>query len=157
MMTLSRLLPATFLALLAHAALAGAASADNALFTFGEMRQLQALPQVAASRALTAEEANLYQNMEFYSFTVFESLVAANNATQSLHGKPLFCAPADTFGFHEDADIAALQAVLVDALLDLVKAAGAEPDRYDDRPASEVLLMALRAAYPCGDQITAMR
>ena len=95
--------------------------------------------------------------MEFYSFTVFESLVAANNATQSLHGKPLFCAPVGTFGFREDADIAALQAALVDELLNLIKAAGADPDHYDDRPASEVLLMALRAAYPCGDQITAMR
>lgn len=126
------------------------AKADPALFTFGEMVRLQALPERALESPLSEEEIILYQNMEFYTFTVFESLMAANIAVTTLHGEPLFCAPAGTFRFLEEGDIAALSLHVIDQLLDLTKKIGGPADRYDDRPASDVLLMGLRAAFPCG-------
>lgn len=127
------------------------AFADNALFSFGEMRQLQRLP--AAERPLSAREASLYQNMEFYTFTVLETLLAANNAALALQRMPLFCAPEGTFRFRNDGDIALLADRLTAEILELTGAIGADDDHYDDRPASEALLMALRAAFPCSHDI----
>lgn len=123
------------------------------LFSFGELRQLQTLPEQAKTRTLDGEEFLLYQNMEFYAFTAFESLLAANNAAMALGGPPLFCAPEGTFGFRDGADIAALLADLTDRLLALIVEVGADPEHYDRRPASEALLFALRAAFPCDEGI----
>jgi hypothetical protein len=128
---------------------AGTARADTAMFTFGEMVRLQALPLEAATRRLSGDEILLYRNMEFYVVTVFESLIAANNATTTLHDEPLFCAPASAFRFHEEGDIAGLAAYVVEELLGLTETIGGSPERYHERPASEVLLLALRAAFPC--------
>ncbi len=50
----------------------------------------------------------LYQNFEFYAYTVFESLQAANDAALLIHREPLFCAPEATFHFRKDGDIARL-------------------------------------------------
>lgn len=125
------------------------ARADNALFTFGEMRKLQGLPREAAEREVSAQELLLYQNMEFYLYTVFESLLAANNAALMLHDEPLFCAPATAFRFRDEADITGLGAFVTEELLELTKEIGTTPERYHDRPASEVILLALRAGFPC--------
>lgn len=125
------------------------ARADNALFTFGEMRKLQELPLEAKRREISDQELLLYQNMEFYLYTVFESLLAANNAARTLHDEPLFCAPATAFRFRDEADITGLGAFVVEELLELTKEVGTTPERYHDRPASEVILLALRAGFPC--------
>ena len=129
------------------------AQADAALFTFGEMVRLHDLPQRAASTAPSDEDIILYQNMEFYTFTVFETLMAANSVVAALKGEPIFCAPAGTFSFKQEGDITALSLHVIEELLVLIKEAGAAADRYDDRPASDVLLMGLRAAYPCADDM----
>lgn len=126
------------------------AHADQALFSFGEMRELQRLP--AAGGTMSAQELNLYRNMEFYAFTVFETLLAANNAALALQRTPLFCAPEGTFRFAGDGDIAALAGRLTAKLVDMIDAIGAD-HLYDDRPASEALLMALRATFPCDGEI----
>lgn len=123
--------------------------ADNALFTFGEMRQLQDLQPESATREVAGEELVLYRNMEFYLYTVFESLLAANNAALALHEKPLFCAPPAAFRFRDESDVTGLAAFVTEELLALTKEIGTEPERYDDRPASEVILLALRAGFPC--------
>lgn len=130
-----------------------AGHASEPLFSFGEMRQLQTLPDQTKERVLGEEELLLYQNMEFYSFTAFEALLAANNAALALGGPPLFCAPAGTFAFHDGADIAALLAELTENLLALIAEVGAREDHYDRRPASETLLFALRATFPCDGPI----
>ncbi|MDX1541076.1 MAG: hypothetical protein R3349_06695 [Geminicoccaceae bacterium] len=121
------------------------------LFSFGEMRELQTLPDQAGSRSLAEDELILYQNMEFYAFTTFEALLAANNAVMAVGAPPLFCAPEGTFRFRDGADIAVLLAELTDGLLSLVKEVGATEEHYDQRPASEALLFALRAVFPCDD------
>jgi hypothetical protein len=127
------------------------AFADSALFSFGEMRQLQQLP--ADGRPLSTQEAILHQNMQFYAFTVFETLLAANNAAYALQRTPLFCAPEGTFRFKEDGDIARLTHRLTAEILETTGAVGADDDHYDDRPASEALLLALRAAFPCSQDV----
>ncbi len=106
------------------------AHADQALFSFGEMRELQRLP---AGGTMSAQELNLYRNMEFYAFTVFETLLAANNAALALQRAPLFCAPEGTFRFAADGDIAALAGRLTAKLVGMIDAIGA-PVR---RPAGE--------------------
>jgi len=123
--------------------------ADNALFTFGEMRKLQELPLESAKREVSEAELLLYQNMEFYLYTVFESLLAANNAALMLHDEPLFCAPKTAFRFRDESDIMGLAAFVTEELLELTKEIGTTPERYHDRPASEVILLALRAGFPC--------
>ena len=55
-------------------------SADEVLFTFGEMQHLQSLPLESTKRTLTDEEVTLYQNFELYAYTVFETLEVANQA-----------------------------------------------------------------------------
>jgi hypothetical protein len=131
-------------------AAAGPARADTAMFTFGEMLRLQALPLAATDHRLSDEELILYRNMEFYTVTVFETLIAANNAAITLHGEPLFCAPARAFRFLEKGDITGLAVYVIEELLALTETIGSSPERYDERPASEVLLLAVRAAFPCG-------
>lgn len=135
----------------ALAGAAPAARADNAMFTFAEMLELQKLPLESPGRALSEEELILYQNMEFYVFTVFEALHAANNTALALHREPLFCAPAGAFRFRGENEIATMAARISEDLLTLTKEIGASPARYDDQPASEVLLLGLRTTFPCAD------
>jgi len=137
-----------------------AARAENAMFTFGEMLELQALPADATKRTLSQEEVILYQNMEFYVVTVFETLIAANNAAIKLHDEAMFCAPAGAFQFRDGADITGLARFVTDELLALSKQIGGTAERFHDRPASEVLLLGLRAACPCTEAngtLSAMR
>lgn len=142
------------------ASIAPAVRADNAMFTFGEMLELQRLPLEAKERPLTDDEIILYQNMEFYIFTVFEALHAANNAAASMHQDPLFCAPAGLFRFEAEGEIASVAARITQAFLTLIKKRGASHARYEAKPASEVLLLGLRTAFPCGQDtrtLSAMR
>lgn len=127
------------------------AKADQVLFTFAEMLKLKALPAEAERRALSEEETILYRNFEFYAYTAFETLQIANEASILLHDEPLFCAPDATFRFREEGDIARLADRVTAELFALTEKIGASPDRYDDRPASAVLLLGLRAAFPCPD------
>lgn len=139
---------------------APAVRADNAMFTFGEMLELQRLPLEAKERALTEDEIVLYQNMEFYIFTVFESLHAANNVAASLHHAPFFCAPESMFRFKAEGDIANVAARITEPLLDPANKPGAAAARYADKPASEILLLGLRTTFPCGQDtrtLSAMR
>jgi hypothetical protein len=122
------------------------------LFTFGEMQRLQALPLESADRRLSEEEVILYQNFEFYAYTVFEALEAANSAALLISAKPLFCAPKATFQFRAEGDIARLAEHLTGELFALTKEVGGSLDRYDDKPASAVLLLGLRAAFPCAEE-----
>ena len=136
------------------------AHAANSLFTFGEMQRLQALPMNSAERALSDQEIILYQNMEFYAVSAFEALLAANTAAERIHDEPIFCAPAKVFSFRKEGEIARLTSFLTEELLALTDEIGADLDRYDDRPAAEVLLLGLRAAFPCqgeGPTLSAMR
>jgi hypothetical protein len=120
--------------------------ADEVLLTFGDMLRLRELPLQAAKRPLTEEERVLYQNYEFYAYTAFEALQVANSAAALINQAPLFCAPKDAFHFDQDGDIARL----ADRLTAQLTAEVGEPlDRYDGRPASLVLLLGLRAAFPC--------
>jgi hypothetical protein len=123
----------------------------NPLFTFGEMRQLQALPVESAKRQLSREEIVLYQNYEFYAYTVFETLSAANEAATLIERDPLFCAPEGVFRFREEGDIVRLAEFVTAELFALTEQVGGLEDRYDDKPASAVLLLGLRAAFPCED------
>jgi hypothetical protein len=120
--------------------------ADEVLLTFGDMLRLRELPLQSAKRALTEEERVLYQNYEFYAYTAFEALQVANSAAELINKAPLFCAPKNTFHFDQDGDIARLADHVTDELTDEV---GEALDRYDDQPASLVLLLGLRAAFPC--------
>lgn len=122
------------------------ARAADVLFTFGEMTRLQSLPLEAAKRTLSEEEAVLYQNFEFYAYTVFESLQIANDAAILINHEPLFCAPPGVFRFRQEGDIARLAGEVTAELT------GGSLERYDDEPASAVLLLGLRAAFPCPDQ-----
>jgi hypothetical protein len=120
--------------------------ADEVLLTFGDMLRLRELPLESGKRALTEEERVLYQNYEFYAYTAFEALQVANSAAELINKQPLFCAPKSTFHFDQDGDIARLAAHVTDELTEEV---GEALDRYDDKPASLVLLLGLRAAFPC--------
>jgi hypothetical protein len=91
----------------------------------------------------------LYQNYEFYAYTAFEALQVANSAAELINHAPLFCAPKTTFHFDRDGDITRLADYVTDRLLGLPEQVGGAPDRYDDQPASLVLLLGLRAAFPC--------
>jgi hypothetical protein len=143
-----RLLPAIALGLL----LGGTpAHAGGVLFTFGEMRHLQSLPLESAKRSLNAEEVTLYQNFELYAYTVFETLEVANQAATAIK-QPLFCAPEATFRFRKDGDIARLVDYVTSQLFALTQELQGPLDRYNDRPASQVLLLGLRAAFPCPDR-----
>ena len=124
--------------------------ADDVLLTFGDMLRLRDLPQESTKRALTPEELVLYQNYEFYAYTAFEALQVANSAAELISEAPLFCAPETTFRFDQDGDIARLADHVTDELSGLVKETGQSLDRYADKPASLVLLLGLRAAFPCG-------
>jgi hypothetical protein len=126
------------------------ASADDVLFTFGQMEQLQSLPLESAKRTLTDEEVILYQNFELYAYAVFESLEVANEAAASIN-QPLFCAPEATFQFRKDGDIARLVDYVTSQLSTLNRDVNGPLDRYKDRPASQVLLLGLRVAFPCPD------
>lgn len=121
------------------------------LFTFGEMRQMQTLPAESARRALSHDEILLYQNYEFYAYTVFETLAAANEAAILTDQKPLFCAPDGLFRFREEGDIVRLADHVTAELFALTEQIGGHQDRYDDKPASAVLLLGLRATFPCED------
>ena len=128
------------------------ARAADVLFTFGEMLRLQALPLESVKRTVSKEEAILYQNFEFYAYTVFETLQVANDAATLLKREPLYCAPEATFHFQEEGDIARLADYVTAELLALTEEIGGPPDRYHDEPASAVLLLGLRAAFPCAEQ-----
>jgi hypothetical protein len=127
----------------------GRLHADEVLLTFGDMQRLRELPLESAKRALTEEELILYQNYEFYAYTTFEALQVANSAAELIHKAPLFCAPETTFHFHQDGDIARLADYVTDQLFRLPEQIGESLDHYDDKPASLVLLLGLRAAFPC--------
>jgi hypothetical protein len=120
--------------------------ADEVLLTFGDMLRLRELPLESAKRALTEEERVLYQNYEFYTYTAFEALQVANSAAELINKAPLFCAPKNTFHFGQDGDIARLADHVTD---ELTAEVGEALARYDDKPASLVLLLGLRAAFPC--------
>ena len=145
-----RLLPLGALAL-SFALIVAPARGGEVLFTFGEMAQLQTLPLESAERDLGEEEVILYQNFELYAYTVFESLQVANEAAVLIHREPLFCAPAGVFRFRREGDIARLADQVTAELIALTKQIGGSLDRYDDQPASAVLLLGLRAAFPCPD------
>jgi hypothetical protein len=127
----------------------GRLHADEVLLTFGDMQRLRELPLEAAKRTLSEEELVLYQNYEFYAYTTFEALQVANSAAELIHKTPLFCAPETTFHFDQDGDIARLADYVTDQLIGLPEEMGGSLDRYNDKPASLVLLLGLRAAFPC--------
>ena len=124
------------------------ARADQVLITFGEMQHLQGLPIESATRTLSDEEVILYQNFELYAYTVFETLEVANQAA-SLIKQPLFCAPEAAFHFRKEGDIARLADYVTAELLALTEELGGPVERYAEEPASAVLLLGLRAAFPC--------
>ena len=134
--------------------LAGTAKAGQVLFTFREMQLLQSLPAEATKRALSEEEVTLYHNYEFYAYSVFEALQVANEASILIHDAPLFCAPDATFKFREDDSIINLANYVTAELFALTEQVGGPLTRYDDKPASAVLLLGLRAAFPCPDPAT---
>jgi hypothetical protein len=123
--------------------------ADEVLLTFGDMLRLRDLPLESAKRALTEEELVLYQNYQFYAYTAFEALQVANSAALLINEAPLFCAPETTFHFDQDGDIARLADYITDQLIGFSEESGEPLDRYGDKPASLVLLLGLRAAFPC--------
>jgi hypothetical protein len=125
--------------------------AADVLFTFGEMLRLQEQPPESAKRTLTEEDVILYQNFEFYAYTVFETLQVANETARLIDRQPLFCAPAATFHFRKEGDIARLADYVTSELFALTEEIGGSLDRYDEKPASAVLLLGLRAAFPCPD------
>lgn len=127
----------------------GRLHADDVLLTFGDMLRLRELPLESAKRVLSDEELVLYQNYEFYAYTAFEALQVANSAAGLINHAPLFCAPETTFHFDQDGDIARLADHVMDQLSGLSEEVGGSLERYDDKPASLVLLLGLRAAFPC--------
>jgi hypothetical protein len=149
MKTASLRIAAVLLPLLLLIVPLGRLHADEVLLTFGDMLRLRELPLESAKRALTEEELVLYQNYEFYAYTAFEALQVANRAALLIHEAPLFCAPETTFHFDHDGDIARLADYVTDQLSGLTEQAGESLVRYDDKPASLVLLLGLRAAFPC--------
>lgn len=118
------------------------------MFTFGEMVDLQAATLRADAEPDAMDEI-LFKNLEFYAFTVFETLHAVNNAAVMRDEAPLFCAPTGVFTFEQDGEISRLAAFLAQELMHATDALGADPSRYDDKPASEALLLGLRTAFPC--------
>jgi hypothetical protein len=136
-------------ALMLGAALAMAAlpaRAEGPLLTFGELLRVQAL---AEGGVLSPEEMVLAQNVEFYIYTVFETLEMANGAALLGRDAPLFCAPEGRFRFREAADLTGLAALVSEEVLALGAEAGVSLERYADQPASAVLLIGLRAVFPC--------
>ena len=127
------------------------ARADEVLLTFGDMLRLRELPLESAKRDLTEEEVTLYRSYQFYTYTAFETLQVANSAARLVNQTPLFCAPEGTFHFEQDGDILRLADHVTDALFELTAASGDPLDRYEDKPASFVLLLGLRATFPCGE------
>ena len=138
-------------AVLLSFALFAAPGRADVLFTFGEMARLQTLPLEAAERALSDEEVALYQNFELYAYTVFESLQVANDVAVRMSQEPLFCAPAAIFRFRREGDIARLAERVTAELRALTREIGDSLERYADQPASAVLLLGLRTAFPCHD------
>jgi hypothetical protein len=132
-------------------ALFAAPGRADVLFTFGEMTRLQTLPLMSAERRLSDEDLALYQNFELYAYTVFESLQIANDAAVGISQEPLFCAPAATFRFRREGDIARLAERVTGELRALTREIGGSLERYADQPASAVLLLGLRATFPCDD------
>jgi hypothetical protein len=63
------------------------ARAADVLFTFGEMLRLQGFPLESVKRTVSEEEVILYQNFEFYAYTVFETLQVANDAATLIKGR----------------------------------------------------------------------
>lgn len=125
------------------------ARAGDVLVTFGDMMRLQDLPLEAAERPLSDDEIVLYRNFELYAYSVFETLQVANGVAKLVDGSPLFCAPETTFHFQDDGDIARLAERASAELAALVEGADGGLERYVDQPASVVLLLGLRAAFPC--------
>ena len=123
----------------------------DVLFTFGEMTRLQTLPLESTERRLSDQEVALYQNFELYAYTVFESLQIANDVTVRTSQEPLFCAPDAVFRFRREGDIARLAERVTAELRALTREIGDSLERYADQPASAVLLLGLRAAFPCDD------
>jgi hypothetical protein len=128
-----------------------APSRGDVLFTFGEMTRLQTLPLESAERAPSAEELALYQNFELYAYAVFEALQIANEVAARVSQEPLFCAPSGVFRFRREGDIARLAERVTSELIALTGETGGALERYADQPASAVLLLGLRAAFPCPD------
>jgi hypothetical protein len=112
------------------------------------MLRMQGLPLESFKRTLSEEEAILYQNFEFYAYTVFETLQVANDTATLLNGGPLFCAPEAAFSFRTASDITRLADYVTAELFALSEMIGGPADRYADQPASAVLLLGLRAALP---------
>jgi hypothetical protein len=133
-------------ALLAMAGTAGSARGD-ALFTFGELLDLQALP---GEGRLSAPEQRRVDRLELYARAVFETLQSANDAAFLVHKEPLFCAPAATFDFAEDGAIIRLADRLSAQVLAFCRATGQPLARYERQPASAVMLLGLQTAFPCG-------
>ena len=125
------------------------ARAADVLFTFGEMLRLQGFPQESVKRTVSEEEVILYQNFEFYAYTVFETLKVANDAAALINREPLFCAPEAAFQFRKEGDIARLADYVTAELFALTEELGGPVERYAEEPASAVLLLGLRAAFPC--------
>ena len=125
------------------------ARAADVLFTFGEMLRLQGFPQESVKRTVSEEEVILYQNFEFYAYTVFETLQVANDAAALISREPLFCAPEAAFHFRKEGDIARLADYVTAELFSLTEELGGPVERYAEEPASAVLLLGLRAAFPC--------
>jgi hypothetical protein len=130
------------------AATASGARAETPLLTFGELLRIQALTD---SAALSAEDRLLSQNVEFYTYTVFETLQMANSTALLVREAPLFCAPEGTFRFGDAAGLADLADLVTAEVLALGEDAGIALERYAEQPASAVLLIGLRAAFPCID------
>jgi hypothetical protein len=155
-----RSLGAFLLAAAVWTAPAAGCRAENAMFTFGEMVALHAQSLGRPDAKPGAVDAVLLKNLEFYAFTVFETLHAANNAAIMLENEPLFCAPQGAFEFEREGEIAQMSAYLAQELIALTKTLGGDPSRYDDKPASEALLLGLRIAFPCEfgpETLSAMR
>ena len=71
-----------------------------------------------------------------------------------IHAAPLFCAPEATFKFRGEDSIINLANYVTAELFALTEQVGGPLNRYDDKPASAVLLLGLRAAFPCPDTVT---
>ncbi len=126
---------------------AGPAQAQSSLFTFGDMLDLQALP---AQGELDASQQRLFNNLEFYAYTVFETLQIANRAAQQVNQQPLFCAPASAFEFTDDGAIIRLADRVAEEVLQVTKENGLSLASYKGQPASAVMLLGLQAVFPCG-------
>ena len=125
------------------------ARADEVLLTVGDMMRLRELPLESDRRRLSDEDLRLYRSYEFYAYTAFEALQVANSAAELIGQEPLFCAPEDTFRFHREGDIVRLAEHVTDQLFRPGTATGGSLDRYAEEPVSLVLLLGLRAAFPC--------